>query len=593
MNSDPETPPLSPATPSQAYLERLEARAALADWGGRREEMLSNLRLLAFTALLVAGAYVWGAGGAALILPAPFAAAFGLLVWLHDMVHQRRRRAERGVAYYRDRRARLEGRRPEAPDPGLDLLPEGHPYALHIDVLGPGSLFERLACRGSAAAREALAGWLLAPAPPHEIRSRQEAVLELRPKLDLREEIASRDAVIAKAMESPGIAAWAEAPPMLDARREGWTTLVLVCVTLGCLALSWQAFLASAAVQAIYARILRRRVREVLKRADGPVRNLALAWGILERLAREPLHSGRLKALRERLIEAAALRPLTRGWDRLEWANNQLLALLVPFLLWRTRGAIAVERWRARWGGSVRGWLSATGEFEALLALSAYAMERPDDCVAEIADEGPLLDVRGIRHPLLAGEAVANDLMLGADLRVLVVTGSNMSGKSTLLRAVGVGVVLAQAGAPVAARSFRLSPLRVAASVQTVDSLRAGASRFYAELQAIRRAVQLAEAGEPVLFLLDELLHGTNSRDREVGATEVVRSLVERGAIGLLTTHDLALAKIPGLLGPRARNVHFESRLEGGELRFDYRLKEGVVEGSNALELMRALGLIR
>jgi len=485
----------------------------------------------------------------------------------------------------------MAGERPALPDDGLDLLPEGHPYALHLDILGPGSLFERIAARGSAAARETLAGWLLFPAPPDEIRSRQSAVVELRRSTALREEIATLDAIVTTAIDGKGIADWAEAPARFAWRREGWLALALVGATLASLAIAWEAFAIAAGVQAIYARLLRRRVRAVLKGTEPILRHLALAGAIIERLSREPVACARLVALRERLVEAGALRALVRGWDRIEWANNQLLALLVPFLLWRTRGAIAVERWRARWGGSVRGWLAATGEFEALLALAAYAAERPDDCMATITEGPPHLDACALIHPLLARGAVANDVALGPELRVLVVTGSNMSGKSTLLRALGVAVVLAQAGAPVAARSFRLSPLRVAASVLTVDSLRAGASRFYAELQAIRRVVELAAAGEPVLFLLDELLHGTNSRDRAVGAEELVHGLVERGAIGLLTTHDLALAKIPERLGSRARNVHFESRLEGGELRFDYRLKDGVVEGSNALELMRALGL--
>jgi DNA mismatch repair ATPase MutS len=174
---------------------------------------------------------------------------------------------------------------------------------------------------------------------------------------------------------------------------------------------------------------------------------------------------------------------------------------------------------------------------------------------------------------------------------VLIVSGSNMSGKSTLLRTVGTNTALALAGAPVRARSLRLSPLRVGASIRVQDSLQAGASRFYAEITRLRQIVGLTEGTLPVLFLLDEILHGTNSHDRRIGAEGVVRGLLERNAIGLITTHDLALARIAESLAPRAANVHFEDHLEDGKMTFDYRLRPGTVQRSNALELMRSVGL--
>jgi DNA mismatch repair ATPase MutS len=187
---------------------------------------------------------------------------------------------------------------------------------------------------------------------------------------------------------------------------------------------------------------------------------------------------------------------------------------------------------------------------------------------------------------------VRTDLKLSdEERRVLIVSGSNMSGKSTLLRTVGINTVLALAGAPIRARRLRLTPLQVGASIRIQDSLQAGASRFYAEITRLRQIVELTEGELPVLFLLDEILHGTNSHDRRIGAEGVVRGLIERGAIGLITTHDLALARIAEELAPRAANVHFEDHLEEGKMTFDYRLRPGVVERSNALELMRSVGL--
>jgi DNA mismatch repair ATPase MutS len=207
-----------------------------------------------------------------------------------------------------------------------------------------------------------------------------------------------------------------------------------------------------------------------------------------------------------------------------------------------------------------------------------------------VADDGAHFVAEGLAHPLLA-DAVPNDIRLDAEQQLVVVTGSNMSGKSTLLRAVGVNAVLALAGAPVRARSCALAPLHVAASIRTLDSLQDGASRFYAEITALRDVVALTGKPWPVLFLLDEMLAGTNSRDRRIGAASVVRGLLDRGALGMVTTHDLALAKLADELGPRAVNAHFECRLEAGELEFDYTLRPGVVRESNALELMRAVGL--
>jgi DNA mismatch repair ATPase MutS len=173
----------------------------------------------------------------------------------------------------------------------------------------------------------------------------------------------------------------------------------------------------------------------------------------------------------------------------------------------------------------------------------------------------------------------------------MVVSGSNMSGKSTLLRTVGINVVLALAGAPVRASRLRLAPMALGATLRVQDSLQGGTSRFYAEIQRLHQIMTLTRESLPVLFLLDEILHGTNSHDRAVGAEAVVRGLITRGAIGLVTTHDLALAKVAEALTPQARNVHFEDHLENGRMIFDYRLHDGVVRKSNALALMRAVGL--
>ncbi len=215
------------------------------------------------------------------------------------------------------------------------------------------------------------------------------------------------------------------------------------------------------------------------------------------------------------------------------------------------------------------------------------------DPFPELVEKGPFFEGEDLGHPLIPESSlVRNDLRLGDDLRLFVVSGSNMSGKSTLLRTVGTNVILALAGAPVRARRLVLSPLSLGASIRIQDSLQEGISRFYAEIQRLRQIMDLSEEGSrPLLFLLDEILHGTNSHDRRIGAEAVVRGLVDRGAVGLITTHDLALSRVADSLAPAAANVHFVDHLEDGKVLFDYRLRPGVVTKSNALDLMRSIGL--
>jgi DNA mismatch repair ATPase MutS len=319
--------------------------------------------------------------------------------------------------------------------------------------------------------------------------------------------------------------------------------------------------------------------------------------GILGMLERGPFAATWLTRLRDGLAVAGKppsqrLAELGRLLTWLDSRRNMAFAVIAPFLLTTTRVGLAVERWRRHAGPALGGWLTAVGEIEAVASLANYAAENPSDPFPEIVESGPLFDAVGLGHPLLpANRCVRNDLRLDDRLRLLVVSGSNMSGKSTFLRAAGANTVMALAGAPVRAERLRLSPLAVGATLRIQDSLLEGKSRFYAEIGRLRRIVELTEGSLPVFFLLDEILAGTNSHDRRIGAEAVVRSLIQRPAIGMVTTHDLALTEIAARLAPRAVNVHFADEMVGGELHFDYQLHAGPVRHSNALALMRAVGL--
>ena len=339
------------------------------------------------------------------------------------------------------------------------------------------------------------------------------------------------------------------------------------------------------------------RVQAVVAAVDASAHELKLLSEVLVRLERERFQSPMLAALRASLDAegdppSKRMARLNRLMELLDSRDHLLVRVAEPFTLWTTHLAFAVENWRRHNGAAVRRWLTATGEIEALCSLASHAFEHPADPFPEFAAEAPRLEAEGIGHPLLPEDRVVrNDVRLGGDLRLLVVSGSNMSGKSTLLRSLGINAVLAQAGAPVRARRLRMSPLAVGASIRITDSLQEGVSRFYAEILRLRQILDQTGGGRPVLFLIDEFLHGTNSHDRRIGAEALARGLVERGAIGLITTHDLALADIADGLGARAANVHFEDQIDDGRIHFDYELRPGVVKKSNAIELMRSVGL--
>jgi DNA mismatch repair ATPase MutS len=368
-------------------------------------------------------------------------------------------------------------------------------------------------------------------------------------------------------------------------------------------------FLAALAVNATFLYRTHQRIEAVVTAAEEAAHELKLLSEVLLRLERESFQSPLLAALRASLDTEGAppskrIGRLNRLMELMDSRDHLLVRLAEPFVLWTTHLAFHVEAWRRHSGPVVRRWLTATGEMEALCSLASHAFEHPDDPFPEFTAEEALLEAEAIGHPLIEeSRLVRNDVRIGgagcplgpAGPRVLVVSGSNMSGKSTLLRTLGVNAVLAQAGAPVRARRLRMSPLAVGASIRVTDSLQGGVSRFYVEILRLRQILDATARpgpeGAPVLFLIDEFLHGTNSHDRRIGAEAVVRGLVERGAIGLVTTHDLALADIAGVLGERAANVHFEDHIEGGRMVFDYAMRPGVVRKSNAIELMRSVGL--
>jgi hypothetical protein len=608
MNPDPRS------TYSQLLVER-QAEIAARE---RRHRALGYWRLAA----AACGAAIVGMalfqGSVSVLWAAIPAAVFVALAVRHERllrVLERRRLAAR---FFERGLARLDGRWAGTGAPGDRYLDPAHPYARDLDLFGKGSLFELLSTARTHVGEDALARWLLSPADPATVRARQAAVEELRTRVDLREELAILTEEARTGVDPVALAAWGEAPPLLapglvQAGTWALTALGLLGLAafftfdaahLGLLRISEPAsvllrdfFMVSLLVNGTFLYRFRKKVGPVVAAVEEAAHELKLLSETLVPLERESFRSPLLAALRESLNVAGSppsrrMARLNRLIEYLDSRDHILVRVAEPFVLWTTHLAFAVEHWRRESGHAVRRWLTAVGETEALCSLASHAFEHPGDPFPEFTENGPWLEAEAIGHPLIPEDRVVrNDVRLGGELRVMVVSGSNMSGKSTLLRTLGVNAVLAQAGAPVRARRLRISPLAVGASILVTDSLQDGVSRFYAEILRLRQILDATAGALPVLFLVDEFLHGTNSHDRRVGAEALVRGLVKRGAMGLITTHDLALAGIADDLGERACNVHFEDRLENGQMRFDYALRPGVVRKSNAIELMRSVGL--
>ena len=589
--------------PMNTYAEGLATASVDEAIWTRRSRLASNARLVCFLAIVVVGWLAFGTHSLGAIWIAPLLLAFVVLVIAHDRILRREERASRVRRFYDEGIARLEDRWAGEGDSGERYRDPSHPYTEDLDVFGTGSLFELLATTRTATGNDRLAKWLREPADAETIRSRQSAVLELRPRLDLRLRMALAGDESSSTIQREALEAWASAPITVLPRLIFFLALTATSLSIASIAL-WifttsgpVPLLGALLLQSILAFALRSRVGPILAAADTPVQSLARTASLLACVESEFFDAPLLADLRAELETTGRppseeLEALHRLVDRRDARANQFFLPIAALLMWGTHVALALENWRARCGPRLTVWVEAAGEIEALCALSSFAYENPQDPFPEIVVGDPIFDGEALGHPLLPTDrCVRNDLRLSRRPQALIMSGSNMSGKSTMLRTVGCNTILALAGAPVRAKRLKLSPLRVAASIRIVDSLREGQSHFMAEITRLRQVVEISRGSIPALFLLDEILHGTNSHDRRIGAQAVIRGLVEHGALGIVTTHDLALTQIVLESAGRLDNVHFEDHLEAGAMHFDYALREGIVEKSNALALMRSVGL--
>lgn len=572
----------------------------------RRTQAIANLRLFTFLAGVGLTWAVFGAHTVASSWLALPLVVFVAAVIAHERAHRALERARRAEAFHALalRRSRVESLTGATPD-GARFLSPHHPFAGDLDLFGRGSLFEQLSTARTTVGEATLARWLLEPVAQEESRRRQAAVKVLAPTLAFREALAVEGEKVRSDLDLAALAAWGAHPmeplPMGLLLAGALGAVASLAGLVGWGLLGWGALPLAVAglVAGAIAMAGQRRISASVEALDRAEAGLALVDQLLRVVEQRLPDAPELQRWRHGfgqesgspLAPSAAIDRLL-SWTRLlEAGRNQFVAPFAFLLQFRLFAAAGIARWRVEHGPRLGVWFGLLGEVEALCSLAAHALQQPNDVWPELADAGPLLEGEGLTHPLMARDrCVANDVKLGS-CRLLLVSGSNMSGKSTFLRTLGLAAVLARAGAPVPAKRLVVGPFVLGASLRVADSLQEGASRFRAELDRLKAVLDLAGGPAPLLFLLDEILSGTNSHDRQQGAEALVRTLIERGGFGLVTTHDLALARMVEPLGERARNVHFADDVAGDGLVFDYRMRDGVVTRSNAVALMRAIGL--
>jgi len=582
---------------------------------GRRADALGTVRLVVFLAAAVSGAWLFSTRDHALLAALALVVTVALFL-AFVAVHARTRGAARHARAVRELNlrgvARVHRAWTELPQ-ARERVPEGHPYATDLDVAAaPASLFRLLDVVSAATGRPSLLGWLLsgsASPSPSELRERQAAVTELAATTEFREELAllARQGSDIAPEQFESLLQWAEGTDVWlgDSTATRWASWLIPAATLVTSVLAvlrWipgtipgLCILAGVLLIGRYRAAVTASLTGVLAHASG----MRIQRQMLDQIAQRRFTSPLLGALSERTAGGSeALRALERGLALVEGRGSLTHAILDVLVLWDFHAVAWLDRWRSRYGRRVRDCLAALGDVEALAALGMLAHDNPGWSFPQFDERADRLTALALGHPLLpATTRVANDVTVGPPGTLLLVTGSNMSGKSTLLRAIGLNVVLAQAGAPVCADRLTMPLVELRTSIRLADSLERGVSLFMAELERLKEIVDAARApnrARPLLYLLDEILHGTNSAERLIAARAVLSHLVHAGAMGAVTTHDLTLAA-DGALAAASQPVYFTESLTTGNaasgMTFDYKLRPGLATSTNALKLLKRVGL--
>jgi hypothetical protein len=588
---------------SRSFFQLQKEKAAAAEQ--KEHERFKNialLRLAAFAGMVIlavlwnkTGIGYWGIG--ILIL---------LVIFLILMRKQQEARTNRNfqrnlVAINEDELGRLDLRF-KRPDTGAEFREKDHNYSDDLDIFGEYSLFKLLNRTHTAEGGRRLANWLKNPANAPEVNLRQGAASDFSQHPELIQGWEATALLHEHAAKHVGeFQAWVAekfAAPLRNTLPSRWYPLVtlFIAVLYFTGVVPGIAVLASLAIHLFILSRYAEYVKVLANSTTSMGRTLTAYSELLKKAESAPYQSAWWQSRKERIAgSSAALATAGSLFEKLDYRNNPYFAIFVGIpTLWDLHILNGLENWKATHHHHLTGWLDVLADTEAMNSLAGHAFANPEYTVPEVRDslEVTIL-ANGLGHPLIpAAKRISNNFAMQGTGKTILVTGSNMSGKSTFLRTIGLNLVLAQMGAVVSAGAFACSPVRVFSSMRTQDSLEESTSSFYAELKRLRKLLLLADEQHeaPVFYLLDEILKGTNSADRHRGAEALIRQLHSKKASGMVSTHDLELGEW-GATENYIHNFHFRSDVENGQLHFDYRLHEGICRSFNASELMRMMGI--
>lgn len=489
---------------------------------------------------------------------------------------------------------------------GSVYMPKDHSYAKDLDIFGRASLFQYINRTTSDIGGSRLADWLLTPAEKSVIKERQAAINELSSKKEwlqglqaFGKEQSIRDITRHRLddwLKEPGI--------FSDFRHWQWIRYILPAIILTVLYLNifndlpnriLNIFLLSYAVIAYF---ISRKVSLLHQQLSKMVDELEVLLDSIKHIENAGFTSPLLQQLQSAYLQQKTsasyeLKGLKKILERLDLRYNPVVFIPLDILLmWDLQQVLDLEKWKKNNTHNVVQWFDVSGEFEALNSLATIKFNHPSWVFPELSNKDFYLEGKQIGHPLIAeNKRVVNDILIQEKGELMLVTGSNMAGKSTYLRSIGINIVLAMAGAPVCAREFMLSPVQLISSMRIADNLEESTSTFYAELKKLKTIIDKVNAGENLFILLDEILRGTNSLDRHTGSAALIKQLIKHNAVGIIATHDVELAEMKKDYPDNILNYHFDAQVNNEELFFDYILKHGICTSLNASILMKKIGI--
>ncbi|WP_066632696.1 MutS-related protein [Desulfolucanica intricata] len=530
---------------------------------------------------------------------------FFLLIVKHNRIKESVKYLEKLCQINDTALQRLSGKWANFSNTGNRFLNPEHPYSSDLNIFGQGSLFQYINAATFYIGEEKLAKLLSSSDDLDQIHQRQQAVAELKPRLNWRQHFQALGMLddLKQIKNTEKLLTWAESKPLLINNKYLSLIRFFPFITFGLVVLGLfhltplYLWILPLAIQIIIVAFTEKTVHQAFSETGKTVKEIKRYSALLNCIEPENFEAPLLVKLKDKLVAdgytpSQQIKNLFKIAERMALRYSSLHIIINISTLWDLHTLIKLESWKNKSGQKLRTWLSVIGEFEALSSLAGLAHDHPDWAFPEITKSSPTFSASSLGHPLIKDETrVCNNISLPGPGTILLITGSNMSGKSTFLRTIGINLVLAYAGAPVCAKKLCCSLMDIYSSMQVSDNLEQNVSTFYAELKRIKLIVDAAKTGKPIIFLIDEIFNGTNSKDRILGAQAVIKNLNKLNTIGLVSTHDLELSRLE-TESPLIKNYHFRDEITGERINFDYRLRPGVSQSTNAMALMKIIGLL-